>query len=53
MDNLNQPKASQPDVPPRQGGIRWTTVLWLLLIVLMISWFLPSFTVFAADAQSA
>ncbi len=43
MDNLNQPPAGQPGQQPKPQGIRWTTLLWLLLIALLASWLLPSF----------
>ena len=42
MDNLNQtPAGPQGKQPPRQG-LRWTTLLWLILVFLVLLWFLPS-----------
>jgi cell division protease FtsH len=40
MDNLNQPSAGPPGKQPSR--IRWTTLLWLVLIILLLVWLLPS-----------
>jgi cell division protease FtsH len=42
MENLNQP-AGPPGQQPKPQGIRWTTLLWLFLAVLVLIWLLPSF----------
>jgi cell division protease FtsH len=42
MQNLNQPPAGPPGVPPKPPGIKWSTLLWLLLAVLLLLWFVPS-----------
>ncbi|HEV2580341.1 MAG TPA: ATP-dependent zinc metalloprotease FtsH [Ktedonobacteraceae bacterium] len=43
MDNLNQPPAGSRGQPPKPPQIKWTSLLWLLLAVLVLSWLLPSF----------
>jgi ATP-dependent Zn protease len=42
MENLSQPPAGPPGVPPKPQGMKWTTLLWLLLAVLLLLWFVPS-----------
>jgi cell division protease FtsH len=42
MTNMNQPPGGQPGQQQQPPKIKWTTLLWLLLAVLLMSWFIPS-----------
>ena len=42
MVNLNRPPAEPQGQQPKPSGFKWTTLLWLLLIVLLVLWFVPS-----------
>jgi cell division protease FtsH len=42
MDNPNQPSVGPQGKQPPQPRLRWTTLVWLLLAVLALSWLLPS-----------
>src|ERR1051326_7987246 len=41
MDNLNQ-SSTGPQGQSSSPKLRWTSLIWLLLVLLALSWFLPS-----------
>lgn len=42
MEQSNKPSTKSQGQQPEPQGIRWTTLLWLLLAVVALIWLLPS-----------